>query len=89
MESTSIELIPELVKKQLRQLFETEDLKRSPILARFLAHVVLIKLSGREDETKEYTIGVKALGRPVDFNPQLNAVLRIHASRLRTTLFNY
>jgi len=89
MEKTSIELIPEMVKEQLRQLLETEDLKRSPILARFLKHVVLTRLSGHEDEIKEYTIGVKALGRPVDFNPQLDAVVRIHASRLRTTLFNY
>jgi len=89
MEKTNIELIPELVKKQLRLLLEQEELKRSPILAKFLEHVVLTKLSGREDEIKEYTIGVKALGRPVDFNPQLDAVVRIHASRLRNLLFKY
>ena len=89
MERTSIELIPELVKKQLRNLLEQEELKRSPILSKFLEHVVVKKLEGREDEIKEYTIGVQALGRPVDFNPQLDAVVRIHASRLRNILFKY
>jgi hypothetical protein len=66
MESTSIELIPELVKKIASIAIETEDLKKSPILVRFLKHVVLTKLSAREDEIKVYTIGVKALGRPID-----------------------
>jgi TolB-like protein len=47
------------------------------------------KLSGRTDEIKEYTIGVKALGRPVDFNPQLDAIVRIHAGRLRRMLTEY
>jgi TolB-like protein len=89
MARTSIELIPELVKKQLRNLLEQEELKRSPILSKFLEHVVVTKLEGREDEIKEYTIGVQALGRPVDFNPQLDAVVRIHASRLRNILFQY
>lgn len=89
MERTNIELIPELVKKQLRKLLDQEELKRSPILAKFLEHVVVTKLAGREDEIKEYTIGVKALGRPMDFNPQLDAVVRIHASRLRNILFQY
>ena len=78
-----MQLIPELVKKQLRQLLDQEELKRSPILSKFLEHVVVTKLEGREDEIKEYTIGVQALGRPIDFNPQLDAVVRIHASRLR------
>jgi TolB-like protein len=89
MERTSIELIPELVKKQLRLLLNQEELKRSPILSKFLRHVVVTKLEGREDEIKEYTIGVQALGRPVDFNPQLDAIVRIHASRLRAILLQY
>jgi hypothetical protein len=41
-----------------------EDLKNSPILSKFLEYVVLKKLAGDEEEIKEYTIGVKALGRP-------------------------
>ena len=80
---------PELVKQQLQQLLKQEAFRRSPILAKFLELVVLTKLSSREDEIKEYTIAVKALGRSSDFNPQFDAVVRIHARRLRNILSEY
>lgn len=84
-----MQLLPELVRKQLQQMLQHQELKRSPILAKFLEFVVISKLEGREDEIKEYTIGVKALGKPASFNPQLDAVVRIHATRLRSFLFKY
>src|SRR5690242_3255000 len=89
MEKTAIQVLPELVRKQLQEILKQEELKRSPILARFLEFVVISRLEGREDEIKEYTIGVKGLGKPTSFNPQLDAVVRIHASRLRNILFKY
>lgn len=83
------QLYSELVKQQLQHLLDQEAFKRSPVLTRFLEFIVLTKLSGREEEIKEYTIGIKALGRPVDFNPQLDSIVRIHASRLRNVLSSY
>ena len=80
---------PETVKEQLQLLLNHEELKRSPILTRFLEHVVLTKLEGREEEIKEYTIATQVLGRPQAFNPQLDAIVRIHASRLRNILLRY
>lgn len=82
-------LLPNPVEQQLQKLLLHDDFKRSPVLTKFLEYVVLTKLGGQEDEIKEYTIGTKALGRPADFNPQLDAVVRIHASRLRTILVQY
>src|SRR5690606_23913179 len=38
---------------------------------------------------KEYTIAVSALGKPDDFNPQIDAIVRIHAGRLRRLLNEY
>jgi len=89
MEKTAIQILPELVRKQLQQILKQDELRRSPILAKFLEFVVISRLEGREDEIKEYTIGVKALCKPISFNPQLDAVVRIHASRLRNFLFKY
>src|SRR5215211_3938309 len=89
MEKNIAGLSPELVRQELQLLLRQEEFKRSPILTKFLEFVVLTKLDEREDEIKEYTIGVKALGRPFDFNPQLDAVIRIHASRLRNILSQY
>src|SRR6476620_9197627 len=80
---------PDIVKHQLQKLLNQEELKRSPILTRFLEHVVLTKLAGREEEIKEYTIATNVLNRPSDFNPQLDAAVRIHASRLRNLLVRY
>jgi TolB-like protein len=79
----------EIVKQQLDLLLEQNEFKRSPVLARFLELVVLTKLASREDEIKEYTIAVKALGKPTDFNPQLDSIVRIHARRLREMLSQY
>ncbi|MGZ3845031.1 MAG: tetratricopeptide repeat protein, partial [Flavisolibacter sp.] len=89
MEKTAIQILPELVRKQLQQILQQEEIRRSPVLAKFLEFVVISRLEGKEDEIKEYTIGVKALGKPMSFNPQLDAVVRIHASRLRNFLFKY
>ena len=83
------ELTPELVRKQLTQLLDHGELKRSPVLAKFLEYVVVSKLEGREEEIKDYTIGVKALGRSPDFNPQIDSAVRIHAGRLRRILISY
>ena len=89
MNNAPSELTPELVRKQLTHLLDQDELKRSPVLAKFLEYVVVAKLEGREDEIKDYTIGVKALGRPIDFNPQIDSAVRIHAGRLRRILIEY
>jgi adenylate cyclase len=83
------ELTPELVRQQLSRILNQDELKRSRVLAKFLEYVVNSKLEGREDEIKDYTIAVKALGRPTDFNPQIDSSIRIHAGRLRRILIEY
>jgi TolB-like protein len=83
------ELTSELARQQLDRLLEQAELKRSPVLAKFLEYVVDSKLEGREDEIKEYTIAIKGLGWPRDFNPQTDSSVRIHAGRLRRILMEY
>lgn len=78
-----------MLSKELQPLLSYEELKKSPILSKFLQFVIEKKLAGSEDEIKEYTIGVKGLGKPSDFNPQLDASVRIHAGRLRKILQDY
>jgi TolB-like protein len=46
-------------------------------------------LEGRSNQLKEYTIGVNVLNKPVDFKPQTDAIVRIHATRLRRALNRY
>jgi TolB-like protein len=89
MEKKNTTIPTELIQRQLDLILRCEEIGNSPVLAKFLEFVVLEKLAGHEDEIKEYTIGVKALGRPFDFNPQLDAIVRIHAGRLRRIILQY
>ena len=79
----------ELVRKELSQILNFGEISNAPILSKFLQFITDKKLLGQEDEIKEYTIGVKALGKPSDFNPQLDAYVRIHAGRLRQVINRY
>lgn len=80
---------PDLVKRQLLQILTSNGFRNSQVLSMFLQFVVEETLADRSNEIKEYTIGVRALGRPADFNPQIDAVVRIHAGRLRRMLHEY
>src|SRR5262247_1206596 len=80
---------PDLVRRELLQVLSSEKFRNSQVLSMFLQFVVEETLVGHVNEIKEYTIGIRALGRPADFNPQIDAVVRIHAGRLRRMLFDY
>ena len=82
-------ILPEAIRDQLQLILSCDSIKHSQVLIKFLEFVVTQKLAGHDDEIKEYTIGVKALGRPPDFNPQLDAIVRIHAGRLRRAMMQY
>ena len=79
----------EFVRKQLSRILSSHEFKNSQVVSRFLEFVVEEVLAGRANEIKEYTVGVKALGRSPDFNPQFDALVRIHAGRLRRMLREY
>jgi hypothetical protein len=61
----------------------------SPKLKDFLRFVVESTLAGRGDRLKGYTIGVEALGRRDDFDPQTDPIVRVEATRLRRALARY
>lgn len=46
-------------------------------------------LEGRADRLKDYTLGAEALGRGDDFDPRVDPVARVEASRLRSRLELY
>ena len=80
---------PEDVSRELERILSSKVFKKSAVLSNFLRYVVTETLGNKVDEIKEYSIAVKALGKPVDFNPQIDAVIRIHAGRLRRSLLEY
>ena len=70
----------------LARLVESSAFRTAPQLAAFLGYVVNTALAGRPGEIKGYTIAVEALGRPGDFDPVVDPIVRVEAGRLRRAL---
>jgi TolB-like protein len=79
----------EMVLIQLNKILTNPGFSSSGILSKFLNFIVQESLAGREDQIKEYTIAVHVLNKPSSFMPSNNAIVRIHARRLRDALLAY
>jgi TolB-like protein len=80
---------PLAVQSALGRILSSKIFKKSSVLSNFLNYVVTQTIRDNTNAIKEYSIAVNALGKPPDFNPQLDAVIRIHAGRLRRSLLEY
>ena len=58
----------------------------SPQLASFLVFIVDALLRGQAERLKGYTIGVEVLRRDVNFDPQIDPIVRVEATRLRRAI---
>lgn len=82
-------VMAERVMAALERILASADFVASPRLAAFLRFVVEATLDGRADTIKGYTIAVEALGRPASFDPQIDPIVRVEATRLRRALERY
>ncbi|MBL0157968.1 MAG: hypothetical protein IPP47_12825 [Bryobacterales bacterium] len=71
------------------RLLASTTFQRSPRLKEFLAFVVKCALENRAHEVNEYSIGVQVFGKPADYNPNLDNIVRVTARQLRTRLSEY
>ena len=76
------------VREAITRVTQSNSFKNSPQLRAFLSFVVEAWLRG-EDHLKAYTIGVEALGRKADFDPQADPIVRVEAGRVRRALDIY
>ena len=79
----------EEIRQHVNHIFLHPPFSRSAILRRFLSYIVEESMHGHANCLKEYTIAVQVLDKAVDFKPQNNCIVRIHASRLRRALKRY
>jgi tetratricopeptide (TPR) repeat protein len=77
------------IRAALEHMAGSEAFRGSPQLVSFLRYVVEATLRGDSDRIKGYTIAVEALGRPDDFDPQADPIVRVEAMRLRRALARY
>jgi len=61
----------------------------SPRQQRFLDYLITNTLAGNAERLKGYTIAVEVFDRPSDFDPGLDAIVRVEATRLRNKLREY
>lgn len=73
----------------LGRLLEWPEIARSPQLARFAGYIVERTLDGEQQAIKAYSIAVDVFGRPTDFDPQADPIVRVQARRLRALLQAY
>jgi len=80
---------PSKILSQLSRILASPLFKKSKILSDFLNYIVHETIDGNQEYLKEYIIAINVLKRSNNFNPQLDAIVRIHASRLRKQLSEY
>lgn len=78
-----------IIRAGLDRVLVSDAFRAAPQLSAFLSFVVERTVEGRAAELKGYTIAVEGLGRPADFNPQLDPIVRVEAGRLRRALTQY
>ena len=85
--NTSID--PARVREQVRRVVSSRGLAGSTRLCEFLTYIVEEKIAGRGDGIKEYVIGVEVYRKPKEYDPRVDAAVRVDASKLRARLERY
>jgi tetratricopeptide (TPR) repeat protein len=80
---------PDEVRAALERIVVSDVFSTSPQLNSFLSFVVEAVLHGKSDRIKGYTIAVEVLRRDIKFDPQLDPIVRVEATRLRRALERY
>jgi hypothetical protein len=76
-------------RRALESVLASSSFDRSRSLSRLLNYICDKYFEGHADEIKEYSVAVEALGRPADFDPKKDAIVRVEMHRLRKRLREY
>ena len=87
--SSTDRITADKIKIQLNKILLSDKFKNSSKLSTFLQFVVEESLAGRSQEINQFLIARQVFASDADFNPQINPIVRIQASRVRRALDNY
>jgi hypothetical protein len=74
---------------QLQKILQAASFRNASMLQQLLQYLAGKTFSHGAEVLKEYTIGVEALGRPADFDPKADPIVRVQIHRLRQKLKDY
>src|SRR5215467_2612871 len=77
------------VREQLERVVNSPGFVLSARLRRFLAHIVNRTIDGDLDSLKEFSIAMEVFDRTADYDPNIDAIVRVEARRLRSKLKAY
>jgi eukaryotic-like serine/threonine-protein kinase len=79
----------DVVREHVAHILRTPGFARSARLKRFLSYTVELWLAGDTGNLKEYSLALEVFDRSPDYNPKVDALVRVEARRLRTRLEQY
>ena len=79
----------QVVREYLERVLLSASFAHRERASQLLRFLVERRLENRENELKESVIGVEVFGRPPDYNPKVDSIVRTEAARLRARLSRY
>ena len=77
------------VRAQCDLILTSKGFSRSVRQKAFLKYVVNAALEGRTDRLKEFTLGIEVFDKDETFDPGVDSIVRVEATRLRSKLSEY
>ena len=77
------------VREELERVLASPEFVNAGRLSRFLRFIVQETIAGRAAALKESCIAVEVYDRPPEYDPKLDAIVRVEAGRLRSKLDRY
>ena len=79
----------EAIRADLKSLLSSNTFSSATRSSRFLEYVVEETLAGKQEAIKESVLGSEVFDRVRDFDPRIDAIVRVEATKLRSRLEQY
>jgi hypothetical protein len=89
METSSLPAHEGELREAAERILGSGTFSRSPRLRSFLEFVVGCAVAGRVQEINEYSLGVQVFGKPANYAPNEDNIVRVTARQLRVKLEEY
>ncbi len=79
----------DLFREELQRVLASESFRSAEMLRRLLNYLAEVHLAGTGRTLKEYMIGRDVMGKPDDYDPRVDASVRVQMGKLRQRLERY
>jgi hypothetical protein len=76
-------------RRQVDKVLRSDIFRIAPMLQQLMQYLTARSFDNGDEPLKEYTIGVEGFGRPQNFDPKTDPIVRVQIHRLRQKLKEY